>query len=216
MREIALFVEDFAHKEFLAGLLHRLSDEYNVAIRLDWRNVRRGHGAVLYELKQFLRDLQRKRAALPDLVIVATDANCMGLSERLKQIGELTSKVKTPSICAIPDPHLERWLQLDSKAFKSVLGRGCSAPDHKCEKARFKKMLIDAVLSSGVTPGLGGIEFARDIVQAMDLDRAGKADASFARLLKKLRDNFNAWRKWLTGNVRLPSIKRELGLFRAD
>jgi hypothetical protein len=195
MHEIALFVEDFAHKEFLTALLHRIADECRIDIRLDWRNVRRGHGAVVHELKQFLRDLQRERVALPDLVVVATDANCMGLSERLKQINEVTSKVRMPSICAVPDPHLERWLLLDSKAFKSVLGRGCSAPDHKCEKARFKKMLIDAVLTSGVTPGIGGIEFAKDIVQAMDFDRAGKADASFARVIKELRDHFNAWRK---------------------
>jgi hypothetical protein len=195
MHEIALFVEDFAHQEFLEALLHRLSDEYKVAIRLDWRSVRRGHGAVLNELKQFLRDLQRERAAPPDLVIVATDANCMGLSERLKQITEVTGRVEMPSICAIPDPHLERWLLLDSEAFKSVFGRGCSAPNHKCEKARFKKMLIDAILASSVTPSLGGIEFAKDIVQTMDLDRAGKADVSFARLMKELRNIFNIWSK---------------------
>lgn len=86
MREIALFVEDFAHKEFLSALLQRLAAEHGVAIQLDWRNTRRGHGAVVNQLKQFLRDLQLGRDALPDLVIVATDANCKGLVERLRQI----------------------------------------------------------------------------------------------------------------------------------
>jgi len=194
MREIALFVEDFAHQSFLAALLQRLAAEYGVDLRLDWRNARRGHGAVVNELKQFLRDLQRARDALPDLVVVATDANCKGLLERLKQIAEITSKVAVPSVCAVPDPHIERWLLVDSGAFKAVFGRGCNAPDQKCERMRYKKMLIDAIKASGVTPSLGGIEFSDDIVEAMDLDRASAADASLRKLIEELRAVFQAWK----------------------
>lgn len=193
MREIALFVEDFAHKEFLAALLERLAAEYAVAVHLDWRNARRGHGAVVNELKQFLRDLQRGRDGLPDLVVVATDANCKGLVERLRQITEVTGKVDVHTVCAVPDPHIERWLLVDSAAFKSVFGRGCDAPDQKCERARYKKMLIDAIRSSGVIPNLGGIEFADDIVAAMDLTRAAAADASLSRLIEDLRAVFKGW-----------------------
>jgi hypothetical protein len=193
MREIALFVEDFAHKEFLAALLQRLAAEYGVAVHLDWRNARRGHGAVVNELKQFLRDLQRGRDGLPDLVVVATDANCKGLVERLRQITEVTGKVDVHTVCAVPDPHIERWLLVDSAAFKSVFGRGCDAPDQKCERARYKKMLIDAIRSSGVIPNLGGIEFADDIVAAMDLTRAAAADASLSRLIEDLRAVFKGW-----------------------
>ncbi len=54
------------------------------------------------------------------------------------------------TIYAIPDPHLERWLLLDSAAFKHVLGRGCSAPDQKCEKERYKQLLIQAILEAGL------------------------------------------------------------------
>ncbi len=193
MREIALFVEDFAHKEFLAALLQRLAAEYGVTVHLDWRNARRGHGAVVTELKQFLRDLQRGRDALPDLVVVATDANCKGLVERMRQITEVTGRVDVPAVCAVPDPHIERWLLVDSAAFKSVFGRGCDAPDQKCERARYKKMLIDAIRASGVTPSLGGIEFADDIVAAMDLTRAAAADASLSRLIEDLRAAFKGW-----------------------
>ncbi|MFZ5499276.1 MAG: DUF4276 family protein [Pseudomonadota bacterium] len=193
MREIALFVEDFAHKEFLAALLQRLAAEYGVTVHLDWRNARRGHGAVVTELKQFLRDLQRGRDALPDLVVVATDANCKGLVERMRQITEVTGKVDVPAVCAVPDPHIERWLLVDSAAFKTVFGRGCNAPDQKCERMRYKKMLIDAIRASGVTPSLGGIEFADDIVAAMDLTRAAAADASLSRLIEDLRAVFKVW-----------------------
>lgn len=193
MRDVLLFVEDYAHKAFLAALLQRLAAEYGIGIRLDWRNARRGHGAVVGELKQFLRDLQRGQERLPDLLVVATDANCKGLMERLRQVTGVTDKVAVRTVCAVPDPHIERWLLIDSAAFKSVFGRGCDAPDRKCERARYKKMLIDAIMASGVTPSLGGIEFAQDIVEAMDLDHAAAADEALRSVIEELRAIFRAW-----------------------
>lgn len=193
MRDIAFFVEDFAHQAFLAALVQRLAAEYGVGIRLDWRNARRGHGAVVKELRQFLRDLQLGRDTLPDLVVVATDANCKGLVERLRQIGDVTNKTPMRVISAVPDPHIERWLLVDSAAFKTVFGRGCNAPDQKCERMRYKKMLIDAIKASGVTPSLGGIEFSEDIVMVMDLDRAAAADDSLRRVIEELRGVFQTW-----------------------
>jgi hypothetical protein len=195
MREIALFVEDFAHKEFLAALLNRLAKEYAVAVKMDWRNARRGHGAVVHELKQFLRDLQLGRDSLPDLIVVATDANCKGMVERLRQVTEVTGKIAARTVCAVPDPHIERWLLIDSAAFKAVFNRGCDAPDLKCERARYKSILIDAIRAAGVSPSLGGIEFADDIVQAMDLGRAAAADTSLGRLIEELRPVFKSWQE---------------------
>jgi hypothetical protein len=193
MREITLFVEDFAHQAFLAALVQRLAAEYGIDVRLDWRNARRGHGAVVKELRQFLRDLQLGQDRLPDLVVIATDANCKGLVERLRQITDVTGKVDVPTVCAVPDPHIERWLLVDSAAFKAVFGHGCNAPDQKCERARYKKMLIDAIRASGVTPSLGGIEFSEDIVAAMDFNRAAAADASLRKLIEELRGVFQTW-----------------------
>ncbi len=193
MREIALFVEDYAHKEFLAALLQRLAQESGVDVRLDWRSARRGHGAVVNELKQFLRDLIRGRDSMPDLIVVATDANCKGLVERLRQIVEVTAKTAVPTVCAVPDPHVERWLLADSAAFKEVFGRGCAAPDMKCERSRYKKLLVDAIRGSGVTPSLGGIEFADDIVNAMDLTRAAGVDASLGRFIDEMRAVIKGW-----------------------
>ena len=136
MREIALFVEDHAHHEVLKALIGRLAREHGIEVKLDPRNVRRGHGAVIRELKQYLRDLYRGRGTYPDLVVVATDANCGGLNSRLREITEVTQMVPARVVCAIPDPHIERWLLVDSSAFKSVFGRGCTAPGQKCERAR--------------------------------------------------------------------------------
>ena len=96
---------------------------------------------------------------------------------------------------AVPDPHIERWLLVDSGAFKKVFGRGCNAPDHKCERARYKKRLIDAIRESGITPSLGGLEYAEDIVKEMDLEQAARNDASLQRLLGDLNAVFREWRQ---------------------
>lgn len=88
---------------------------------------------------------------------------------------------------AIPDPHIERWLLLDSRGFKQVLGRGCAAPDRKCDRDRYKQLLDEAVRNTGVEPLLGGLEYAEDLLLTMDLDRAGRNDSSFGHLLDDLR-----------------------------
>lgn len=126
--------------------------------------------------------------------MVATDANCQGQNSRIKQICEVTQRVPVRTVCAVPDPHIERWLLVDSSAFRAVFGRGCDAPDRKCERARFKKMLIDAILRSGVTPSLGGIEFAADLVEAMNVENAVRNDHSLSRFLKDLTAEFEMWK----------------------
>jgi len=193
MREIALFVEDHAHYEFLKTLIERLARDYGQAVGFDWRNVRRGHGAVIQELKQFLRDLVRGRSGYPDLIVVATDANCKGIAQRVKEIREVTDATAARVICAVPDPHIERWLLVDSAAFKAVLGRGCAAPNQKCEKARYKRLLLEAIRQAGITPSLGGIEFAADIVAEMDLARVGRLDPSLQRFLDEMNGVFREW-----------------------
>lgn len=195
MRSIALFVEDSAHQKFLGALFQRLADENDVDIKLDWRNARRGHGAVVKEFRQYLHDLQRQPGERPDLIVAATDANCKGLRARTRALADVTGQTDLRIVFAVPDPHIERWLLVDSGAFKQVFGRGCDAPDQKCERARYKKMLVDAIRASGITPSLGGIEFADDIVKEMDLNQAARNDASLQRLLEELNATFREWQQ---------------------
>ena len=183
-RRIAAFVEDFAHRQVIGPLIHRVAVECGAAVELDWRNARRGHGQVVRELKDYLRDLTRQ-GGLPDLVVIGTDANCKGFVERRRELPIQDCPV--PAVLAIPDPHIERWLLLDGAAFKAALGQGCRAPDRKCARDRYKEALMRAVLDAGITPSLGGIEFAEDIVGAMDLARAARDDASLKHFLDGLR-----------------------------
>lgn len=194
MRNIAVFVEDFAHEQVLNTLIRRLAHETGQPVTLIWGNTRNGHGAVVRELKQFLRDLQRGRGAFPDLLIVATDGNCMGYVARRNEIAKLTDRIPARAICAIPDPHIERWLLADSAAFKTVLGVGCDAPDQKCDRDRYKRLLVQEIRNSGVFPSLGGIEYAEAIVSAMEIDRAAAADASLGRFVTEFRNVLKEWR----------------------
>ncbi len=190
MREIALFGEDYAHRLVIGALVQRLAEEAGIVAHLDWRNAVRGHGRVVQEFDDYLRDLNRQ-GIRPDLIIVATDSNCSGLNARTRELERPNALV--PIIMAIPDPHIERWLLLDGAAFHEAVGRGCDAPDQKCDRTRYKRLLIDAVYAAGITPSIGGIEFAEDIVRQMDIERAMQADRSLQRLVRQIRQTFREW-----------------------
>ena len=188
MLEIALFVEDYAHQQVIDALVRRIADECDLKVRLDWRSAVRGRGRVAEELTTYLRNLTDQGGPRPHLVIVATDANCKGLNERRKEIER--PEAPAPMVLAVPDPHIERWLLLDGAAFRSVFGRGCEAPDRKCDRSRYKHRLTEAIRATGITPNLGGIEFADDIVAKIDIARASRADRSFKRFVDDLRGAF--------------------------
>ena len=188
MNRITLFAEDVGHEQIITALIRRLASDQGVGIEVQPLSVRGGHGRVISELKDYLRDLRKRRIArVPDLLVVATDANCKGLTARRNEVSEACKDQPLTTICAVPDPHIERWLLLDSAAFKRVLGHGCSAPDQKCERDRYKQHLRNAVLAAKVTPLLGGIEYAEDIV------RIEKSDASFGNFVSSLRAQLKQW-----------------------
>lgn len=194
-RDVFAFAEDAGHERFMQPLIQRLSAEYAIGVSVTLCSARGGHGKVLSELEQFIRDLRRSRDSLPDLIIVATDGNCKGYPHRRQELDSVAGGLGEFVVYAIPDPHIERWLLLDSAAFKEVLGRGCDAPDQKCERDRYKALLRQAVRATGVAPLLGGLEYAEDLVRAMDLERVERADPSLGRLLSGLREKFAGWRE---------------------
>ncbi len=188
MRRIVLFGEDFAHEEVVGALVRKVAGEHGTAVYLDWRSATGGRPQLVSEFQRFLRDLQRQSGLEPAFVVVATDANCMGLNAREQEI--TAQGLAFPVVTAIPDPHVERWLLLDGAAFKAVFGAGCDAPDMKCARDRYKEQLIRAIQKAGTTPNLGGIEYAADIVREMNLTRAGRADRSLKRFIDSLRRMF--------------------------
>ena len=195
MRNINLFVEDVTHEDFLTALIQRLADVYNIEINIKASSVRGGHGKVITELRQYLRDLQHDEEELPDLAIVGTDSNCKGLSERETEINQVTSSFGDFVISMIPEPHIERWLLLDSEAFKTVFGKGCLAPDQKCERGRYKNMLLNAIYEATMISPIDGIERVEDLVHAMHLQHLEQNDRSARRFLRALQRRFRMWQQ---------------------
>ncbi len=195
MRNISLFVEDVAHEDFLTTLIHRLADDYNIIVNIRASNVRGGHGTVITELKQYLQDLQHSKENLPDLIIVGTDSNCKGFSERETEINHVTSDLGDLVISMVPEPHIERWLLLDSAAFKTVFGRGCPPPDRKCERNRYKRLLLQAIRDATRVSPLNAIERVDELVSAIDLQRVAQIDKSIDRFLSALQRRFRTWQQ---------------------
>jgi Domain of unknown function (DUF4276) len=178
MPNVSFFVEDFGHEAFLEALVRRFEKEYSVSIgEIERGSVRGGHGKAISELKQYIRYLQKGKKPLPDLILVAIDGNCKGFLERKKQIDEVVKDLNERVISAIPDPHIERWLLLDSDAFKQVLGKGCTAPAYKCERDLYKKLLDEAITNAGKETRFGGLEYASMLVPVMNLEALERTES---------------------------------------
>lgn len=195
MRKIIIFVEDYGHEAFIRAMVTRIAHENDLSVKIIPRNVRGGHGRVISELKIYLRTIEYEKEGIPDLIIVATDANCKGYTERKREIEKLNAQYQDIMVFAIPDPHIERWLLIDSSAFKAVLGKGCNAPDQKCARDRYKRLLLEAMRTTGINPPLGGMEYAEDIVNALNLGRLYSLDESLYKFINELKNKMKVWRK---------------------
>ena len=196
MPEITLFCEDSFHEKFIGALLNRFKAEQNPSVQTRFLSAQGGLSKMHWEFGQFLRDMQNERIGIPDSIIVVVDANCKGYNER-KAIMEAAA-AKYPQFqqlisYAIPDPHIERWMLVDPKAFQIVFGRGCTLPAVKCAKNEYKTLLRNEIRESGIEAPLGGVEYAEEIVNNMDLAQVETREPSFGLFLRSLKSLFNTW-----------------------
>lgn len=194
MIKIALFVEDLGHRMFFEALIRRLAREEGCGVSVTVRNAAGGRGVLYPALADYSRKVADGRLSFPDIVVVVTDANCQGYAYRKREVEKKAISLDSmhPGILliAVPDPHIERWVLMDSQAFKKVTGRPCKAPDQKCDKDRYKDLLIQAMRDAGLEPLFWGIEYAPSFVSVMDLERVGRLDRSFGQMVKELRRRF--------------------------
>lgn len=193
MPRISFLGEDEGHRAFVVPLLRCVAAQYGIGVEIREYSVRGGFGEVENELEQYVRDLTAFEESLPDLVVVATDANCCGFPKRRKKLERIVEPVKDRVAFAVPDPHIERWMLLDPSAFKAALGKPCEVPDQKCNRGRYKGLLRKAVQDTGVTPLLGGMEHAEDVVANMDLAPTSRGD-DFGTFLQEVHAFFRRWR----------------------
>jgi hypothetical protein len=183
-----LYAEDKAHEEFVGALLHRLSRENRIESILTPRSAEGGAPRMLQELKGYQKGVRKGLFDTPDLLVVAQDTNCTPWHQVRQTLAECIDKETFPAfVVACPDPHIERWFFADPPSFQRVIGVECEPGRVKCEKGLYKNKLRDALRRGGHLPTLESIEFALELVEAMDLYRAGKNESSLHHFLDELR-----------------------------
>jgi hypothetical protein len=194
VREVRLFAEDVAHRQFFEALVRRIARECGVGVEVRTANARGGHGRVCAELIGYQRAIARMGDAVADLLLAAVDANCDGWDGARKKVAaEILPGSAVAAVVACPDPHIERWYLADPASLASALGLRVRPEARKCERDRYKVQLVDALRAAGHPVLLGGTEFAEEIVDAMDLYRAGKAEPSLGHCVGEIRGIMMGW-----------------------
>lgn len=186
------FLEDIAHQRFICALVERVALELDLSptrLRHDVRNASGGAGQTITSLRSFLHRYAHT-ADLPfDVLVVAIDGNCSTYSAQRDEITRVVSQAEYPGLfaCAVPEPHVERWYIADPIGFQHAVAGATppSVPRYKCERARYKRALSDALRKAGLEAPLGGAEYGDQIAQQINLQRAGRNDSS----LKHFRDD---------------------------
>ncbi|MEW6742539.1 MAG: hypothetical protein AB1486_07255 [Planctomycetota bacterium] len=187
---VDIFVEDRAHAELLVPLLLRVAREEAMGVIPRVRSARGGHGRAMEELKLYQNIMRRGAAdaSHPDVLIVGIDSNCTTLAKKREMIRNVIEEPFCGRlVVACPDPHVERWYLADPDSFVCVVGSRPAIGRKKCVRDYYKGALAKAVRQAGHPATLGGIEFARELVEGMDLYRAGRNDRSLKAFLDDLR-----------------------------
>jgi len=193
---VDLFVEDRAHEELLKHLVARVANEEGVPTRLRIRSARGGSGRAIQEYRNYQRVVTRNAssAPLPDLIVVGIDGNCITAPRKRREIEEATEpSFQGRLVAACPDPHVERWYLADPDSFHAIVGHRPTVGRKKCARDHYKRLLSEAVRKAGHPPTLGGIEFASEIAQGLDLYRASKGDKSFGSFVDDLRSGLRTY-----------------------
>lgn len=185
---VDLFGEDAAHEAFGRSLIERIANETQLAVSIETRTAIGGQPRVLSELRGF-QDLVSRGVGprTPDLLVVMIDANDVGPSERRHQVeGVLQPAVFPRWVFASPDPYVEAWYLADPESFKAVVG---ARPQQvgRASRHHFKQSLVNAIEEGGSRAIQGGASFGPELVEAMDLYRAGKAVPSLGNAISDLR-----------------------------
>jgi hypothetical protein len=191
---VGYFLEDVAHEKFITALVRRVATEAGLAPKvLEFLvyNASGGKGQAKNVLQRFLRDVQRGRIPPTPVLVVAIDGNCQGYTEKRNEVEALAARCGYAGclVCAIPDPHIERWYIADPQGLQQLLGATVQAalPAYKCERGRYKQAVLDVFASVGIRPLLGGAEYGSDVVQAMDLYAAQQADPALKHFVDQLK-----------------------------
>jgi len=183
-----LFGEDAAHEAFLVPFVKRLAAEQGAVLEPRVRSAVGGHARALREFDLFQKLVLSGHSRMPSLVVVCIDANCKKYDRARKEIADcVDSRLGERVIIVCPDPHIERWYMADPESFAQAVGAQPPIGRRKCKRDIYKGLLTDTICQAGLLAPLGGIEFAPELVECMDLYRAGRNDKSMKAFTDELK-----------------------------
>lgn len=187
---VDVFVEDFAHEKFLTAVVTRVAREADRTVQHHVRSGRGGHAKAVEAMVQAQRGLLAGgiQRPLADIFLVGIDGNCTTAHAKRTEIrSKCLETYGDVLVIACPDPHVEKWFMADPESFDRVIGARPKVGKEKCQRDYYKHLLASTVAGAGHPAPLGGIELAEELVEAMDLFRAGKADPALGQFLDELR-----------------------------
>jgi hypothetical protein len=187
--KVYLIVEDPAQESVARALCRRLSSEEKVRISIS-KAIAGGYGAVITEIKGFQRALSKGAipAGSPDLLLVLGDSNCHNFQEIKRGIMSIVDNSIFPFyVIGCPEPHIEKWLLIDSRALNILFGVSSNVPLDKCKRDYYKDELKRIIRLAGWPMTQDGIEYSQDIVDKIDFIRAERNDQSFKFFISDLR-----------------------------
>ena len=132
---VDLLVEDVAQELFLTALTRRVLFDLHATPEMRVVTAQGGRPKLLNEVKIYERALELNQRRLPDVIVIATDGNCEGFARRRDDlIAAIDDKYRPFCVCAVPDPHVERWFFADQAALRAILGQATNPPAQKCDK----------------------------------------------------------------------------------
>lgn len=169
-KRVQCFCEDVAHENFIKSLIERAAQQKGVQVDIAMQGATHG-SRVWNELKAYLDLLGKRRANYPDVLVIVLDSDCKKRSEVKNKVMDLIAKrrLNIPVVCAVPEPHIERWYLEDQRAFREVLPKATPKKlSYRCERDRYKQALREAIRAADIEPLLGGAEYGGDIARALD------------------------------------------------
>ncbi len=190
--KIGLFLEDQGHDALLSELVRRVAEAEDIRLDLESRNAIGGAGRAVSSYRSYVRDLGRGKEGHFDVLIVAIDANCRGVNEKVIPIRKAAEDAGYAGrvVPAVPDPHVEAWYLSDGVTVAAVAGAGASQsalPSAKCDRGFYKRALADVFRSAGIVSPFGGAEFGLEIAHDLDLERGCASEPSLGRFIGDLR-----------------------------
>ncbi len=179
---IICFFEDVAHERFIKTIIKRVAQQVGIQAKISVRSATHG-SRVWRELEQYLRDIKKKAEPMPDVLVVVIDGDCQKEMQVRRRVQGLTSKYGFPNefvVCAIPNPHIERWYLEDQQALVQVIPN--AKPQklrYKCERDWYKRALVETIRRAGIEPLLGGAEYGDEIARSLNPSRLDPSFRNF-------------------------------------